>query len=279
MSNSTSGNMKGGDTSTKIKPRPFISRQHPLNDPKDPFTAAKVNEEFADRVALKTYPAQGASSLCGPAALFYCLLIDHPKLYKQAIAELWKDGKTTINDLKIEPSARAKNPQDLFDEEDKVRISALDWMTLASLRDSANNIMTYGSPFSQAAGITLPVDIIDWFKKAGYRHVDTLIFDNPTNIIKINGYQDNSNYHVISLINSGFISRQSLPTVNLPNHWVVWTDKLRNSDGSPIRSDIKPSDTIKLKLFTWGEIARPLKSDLTFSEFQKYHFQAIVVGK
>lgn len=28
MSNSTSGNMKDGDTSTKIKPRPFISRQH-----------------------------------------------------------------------------------------------------------------------------------------------------------------------------------------------------------------------------------------------------------
>lgn len=279
MSNSTSGNMKGGDTSTKIKPRPFISRQHPLNSPKDPFTAAKVNAEFAKRMAHKTYPAQGASSLCGPAALFYCLLIDHPKLYKQAIGELWKDGKTTINDLKIEPSIRAKNPKDLFDEEDELRISAIDWMTLASLRDSANNIMAYGSPFSQAAGVTLPVDIIDWFKKAGYRHVDTLIFDNPTNIIKINDYQDNSNYHVISLINSGFISKQSLPTVNLPNHWVVWTDKLRNSDGSPIRSDIKPSDAIKLKLFTWGEIARPLKSDLTFSEFQKYHFQAIVVGK
>ena len=139
--------------------------------------------------------------------------------------------------------------------------------------------MAYGSPFSQAAGVTLPVDIIDWFKKSGYRHIDTLIFDNPTNIIKINYYQDNSNCHVISLINSGFISRQSLPAVNLPNHWVVWTDQLRNSDGSPIRSDIKPSDTIKLKLFTWGEIARPLKSSLSFAEFQKYHFQAIVVGK
>ncbi len=59
----------------------------------------------------------------------------------------------------------------------------------------------------------------------------------------------------------------------------VRTDQLRNSDSSSIRSDVKLSDAIKLKLFTWGEIARPLKSDLTFSEFQKYHFQAIVVGK
>jgi hypothetical protein len=271
--------MKDGDTSTKIKPRPFISKQHPLNDTKDPFTAVKVKKELTDRMELKTYPSQGASSLCGPATLFYCLLIDHPKLYNDAVAELWINGKTIINDLNIEPSTNAKNPEDLFNAKDEMRISAIDWMTLSSLRDSTNNLIDYGSPFSRVAGITLPVDIIDWFKKAGYRHVDTLIFDNPKNIIKINGYKDNSNYHVISLINSGFISRQSLPTVNLPNHWVVWTDLLRNSDGSPIRSDIKSSDTIKLKLFTWGEIARPLKSDLTFSEFQKYHFQAIVVGK
>jgi len=60
---------------------------------------------------------------------------------------------------------------------------------------------------------------------------------------------------------------------------LLYDAMLANGDGSPIRSDIKSSDTIKLKLFTWGEIARPLKSDLTYSEFQKYHFQAIVVGK
>ncbi|MGP4965168.1 hypothetical protein, partial [Psychrobacter celer] len=58
MSNSTSDYMKGGDTSTKIKPRPFISRQHPLNDPKDPFTKAKVNKELVDRLALNNYPHQ-----------------------------------------------------------------------------------------------------------------------------------------------------------------------------------------------------------------------------
>ncbi|WP_201597601.1 hypothetical protein [Psychrobacter vallis] len=279
MSNSTSGNMKGGDSSTKITPRPFISRQHPLNNPKDPFTAAKVNKELVNRLALKTFPTQGASSLCGPATLFYCLLIDHPKLYKQAVAELWRDGKTTINDLKIEPSARTKNPKDLFKKKEELRILAIDWMTLASLRDSTNNIMTYSSPFDQAAGITLPVDMIDWFKKAGYRHVETFVLDRPTNIIKINSYQSNPNYHVISLVNSGFISGQNLPTVNLPNHWVMWTDQLRNSDGIPIRTDIKSSDTVKLKLFTWGEIARPIKLNLSFAEFQKYHFQAIVIGK
>ena len=152
-------------------------------------------------------------------------------------------------------------------------------MTLASLRDSTNNIMSYGSPFDQAAGITLPIDIIDWFKKAGYRHVETFALDRPKNIVEINGYQSDPSYHVISLVNSGFISRQGLPTVNLPNHWVIWKDELRNSDGSPIGSDIKPSDVVKLKLFTWGEVARPLQSNLTFSEFQKYHFQAIVIGK
>ncbi|MGP5209768.1 hypothetical protein ACTXJ5_03140 [Psychrobacter alimentarius] len=205
--------------------------------------------------------------------------MDYPDVYKQAVAELWKDGKTMVNDLEIDPSARAKNPKDLFNKKDEMRISAIDWLTLASLRDSTNNIMSYSSPFDQAAGITLPEDIIDWFKKAGYRHVDTFVLDSSTNIIKINGYQNNSNYHVISLVNSGFISGQNLPTVNLPNHWVMWTDEIRNRDGSPIKSDIKPFDTINLKLFTWGGIARPIKSNLSFAEFQKYHFQAIMVGK
>mgnify|MGYP001005105278 FL=1 len=279
MSNSTNRNMRGGDTSTKITPRPFISRQHPLNDPKDPFTAVKVNKELLDRMALKTFPNQGESSLCGPATLFYCLLMDYPDIYKQAVAELWRDGKTMIDDLKIEPSARAKNPKDLFNKKDEKRISAIDWMTLASLRDSTNNIMAYSSPFDQAGGITLPADIIDWFKKAGYRHVDTFVSNSPKNIIKINFYQDHPNYHVISLVNSGFISGQGLPTINFPNHWVVWTDQVRNRDGSPIRSDIKPSDTIKLKSFTWGEIARPIQANLSFAGFQKYHFQAIVIGK
>ncbi|SJN26772.1 hypothetical protein [Psychrobacter sp. JB385] len=279
MSNSTNGNMRRGDISTKITSRPFISRQHPLNDPKDPFTAAKVNQELSDRMALKTYPTQGASSLCGPATLFYCLLVDYPKLYKRAVAELWRDGKTTVNNLKIEPNARTKNPKDLFKTKDELRILAIDWITLASLRDSTNNIMSYSSPFDQAAGITLPADIIDWFKKAGYRHVDTFVLDSSTNIIKINGYQNNSNYHVISLVNSGFISGQGLPTINFPNHWVMWTDQVRNRDGSPIRSDIKSHDAVKLKLFTWGEIARPIQANLSFAEFQKYHFQAIVIGR
>ncbi len=90
MSHSTSGTAsgKGTSVSTNITPRPFISRQHPLNDHKDPFTAAKVNKELVDRLALKTFPHQRVSSLCGPATLFYCLLIDYPKLYKQAVADL-----------------------------------------------------------------------------------------------------------------------------------------------------------------------------------------------
>lgn len=80
-------------------------------------------------------------------------------------------------------------------------------------------------------------------------------------------------------MNSGFISGQDLPTINLPNHWVMWTDDIRNSDGRPIRGDIKSSDTVKLKLFTWGDTAKPLRSNLSFADFQKYHFQAIVIEK
>jgi hypothetical protein len=43
-----------------------------------------------------SYPNQGWTSLCGPASFFYCLQMDRPDVYKQAVNELWLHGKTKI---------------------------------------------------------------------------------------------------------------------------------------------------------------------------------------
>lgn len=34
------------------------------------------------------YPDQSETSLCGPAAYFYCLLKERPDLYKEAVRDL-----------------------------------------------------------------------------------------------------------------------------------------------------------------------------------------------
>ncbi|MBE8610768.1 MULTISPECIES: hypothetical protein [Psychrobacter] len=278
MSNSTSGNMKGGDTSTKIKPRPFISRQHPLNDPKDPFTAAKVNKELVDRLALKTYPDQGTSSLCGPATLFYCLLIDHPKLYKQAVAELWKDGKTSINQLNIKPFD-ARKAEELFQPDDiTLRVSAIDWMTLAGLRDSWNSILCYDSPLKQVAGITTPGEIKDWFRLAGYRVKDAYYAPSVKNFIEINNYVKDSKYHVISLVDSRIISTQNKAFFVYPNHWIVWKDALRTSN-KPITDNLTYSDNVSFKLFSWGDPNMSTHADLSYVKFSAYITTTIIIEK
>lgn len=277
MSNSTSGNMKDGDTSTKIKPRPFISKQHPLNDPKDPFTAAKVKKELENRLALKTFPHQRVSSLCGPATLFYCLLIDYPDMYKQAVAELWKDGKTTISQLNIKPFD-ARKARDLFNSNDTQTIKAIDWMTLAGLRDSWNSALCYDSPLKQVAGITTPGEIKDWFRLAGYRVKDTYYMPSVKNFIEINSYVKNSKYHVISLLDSSIISTQAKGYFVYPNHWIVWTDMLRTNN-KPITTDLAFSDNVSFKLFSWGDPNMRTHADLSYAKFSAYITTTIIIEK
>ncbi|MGP5373167.1 hypothetical protein ACTXLO_08720 [Psychrobacter alimentarius] len=277
MSNSTSGNMKDGDTSTKIKPRPFISKQHPLNDSEDPFTAAKVKEELENRLALKTFPHQRVSSLCGPATLFYCLLIDYPDIYKQAVAELWRDGKTTINQLNIRPFD-ARKVRDFFNSNNTQVMKAIDWMTLAGLRDSWNSALCYDSPLKQVAGITTPGEIKDWFRLAGYRVKDTYYMPSVNNFIEINGYVKNPKYHVISLLDSSIISTQAKGYFVYPNHWIVWTDVLCTSN-KPITENLTFSDNVSFKLFSWGDPGMRTHADLSYAKFSAYITTTIIIEK
>ncbi|WP_223281796.1 hypothetical protein, partial [Xenorhabdus griffiniae] len=53
-------------------------------------------------------------------------------------------------------------------------ISGLDWITLASLRDSENAIFSYNQVEAETAGVTMWGKLIEWFEKAGYEK----IFDN-----------------------------------------------------------------------------------------------------
>jgi len=273
-SGSTSGNMKSGDTSTKIKSRAFISRQHPLGDSKDPFTADKVNKELKDRMKFENYPHQRVSSLCGPTTLFYCLLKSYPDLYKKAVMELWSDGKTKINNLNISPYD-ARKARDLFDQNDNLRMKAIDWMTLAGLRDSWNSGLCYDSPLKQVAGITTPGEIQEWFKLAGFTVKDAYFTTSVENSIEINEYVKSSKYHVISLVDSSIISTQSQGFFIYPNHWIIWTDVLRTGS-QPITAQLSLSEKVKFKLFSWGS-PNMSTHELSFARLSAYITTTIII--
>ncbi|WP_275389386.1 hypothetical protein [Xenorhabdus bovienii] len=167
-----------GDNTIELKitipERVFIAKEYPVGHEKDPFEKSKIESEIQDRIAKKTYPRQGWASLCGPAAFFYCLQKDRPDIYEQSARELWKYGKTKIGRLEIKPGDGCRHPNGSFYNNGAPTISGLDWITLASLRDSENAIFGYNQVEAETAGVTMWGKLTEWFEKAGYEK----IFDN-----------------------------------------------------------------------------------------------------
>ncbi|EKS4946902.1 hypothetical protein QB833_004559 [Salmonella enterica] len=165
--------------------RVFESPEHPQNDPLDPFTLEIITSSIRKRLPVlgissaqgqqsgftgtviqrsSPYPNQGWSSLCSAAAVFYCLQQDRPDLYRQIILDLWNRGETLLDNFSISPRNGCCHPTEFFvpDTPDSFKISPIDWITLASLRDS-DGILTYSSPEDKFSGITQASTVIKWF--------------------------------------------------------------------------------------------------------------------
>lgn len=203
-----------------------------------------------------SYPDQGGTSLCGPASFFYCLQMDRPDVYKQAAHELWLYGKTKIGTLEISPGYGCRHPKGNFYFGGRERISGLDWITLASLRDSENSIMSYDEVDDEVAGITMWGKITDWFEKCGY----VKIFSNVglsrcsiDDLVQLNEYAKGG-YKVVSLISAGMLLDYGTDDTSSKNHWVVWAGAIKNTNGQLINKNSSPDEIVNLRLFSWGVV-------------------------
>ena len=72
------------------------------------------------------------------------------------------------------------------------KIPPIDWITLASLRESENISLNLNNPSQEVAWITLWTELNSWFKKTGFKGLKTYPFYlngyNPSLISKINQY-------------------------------------------------------------------------------------------
>lgn len=258
--------------------RAFIAKEYPIGSADDPFDKKRIEQQIVSRMSHSSYPNQAGTSLCGPASFFYCLLMDRPDIYKQAAIDLWLYGKTKIGTLDISPGDGCRHPKGAFyDGYGREAISGLDWITLASLRDSENSLMSYDEVDDQVAGITMWGKLSEWFEKAGYEK----IFDNislshasVSDIIRLNGYISNG-CKVVSLISAGMLS--DFPgDSSLKNHWIVWDSQVKCNDGLLISASTSALDKVDLTLFSWGKVKSQLKNDVSLDVFMKHTFGGLV---
>jgi len=258
--------------------RAFIAKEYPVGSPDDPFDRSKFEDQISSRVNYSSFPDQGRTSLCGPASFFYCLQMDRPDVYKQAAIELWMQGKTKIGTLDITPGDGCKHPKGSFYFSGSERISGLDWITLASLRDSENSIMSYDDIDDEVAGITMWGKITEWFEKSGYVKIYTNVGLGRCSIedvARLSEYADNG-YKVVCLISAGMLFDFGSDDTFSKNHWVVWAGALKNANGKAITKNSPPDEIVNLKLFSWGAVKNQIKLNKNLEYVRKHIFGGVV---
>ena len=280
------------------KKRPFEDQLRKEGTALDPFSKDKIEQQLQNRLIGFDYPDQQGTSLCGAAAFFYCLLKDQPSIYEQVAWDLWNYGNVQIGNLKIKPGNDCRYPEGIH----RLGISGLDWMTLASLRDTENTVMDYqvrdSFVFEGLSGITMVSAAKSWFEKVGAN----CVFDNTMlwmpfglnhaklkHLLDLNLYAGRANYNVIVLIGAGMFGATdddgNYVTAS-KDHWVVWESKVTLLNGDEITEATPLTEKVKLKAFSWGRIGR--KDDpensirpggLTLGEVLEHVFGGFVVTK
>ena len=213
--------------------------------------------------------------------------MDRSDLYEQVVKELWESGKTKIGTLKIEPSYDCRHPSNFFKKGYrgyKPKVPSIDWITLASLRDTENSVFDYNSPDDQVSGITTAGNLKTWFEKVGAKSLYEINTSLMKHIIgthltlqdlcRLNSYIA-PNTHVVVLVAAQMIEYGNGKT---KNHWIVWTDKLKLLDVQEITEQTAITEKIKLELFSWGKVKKWWDSK-TLGEVMQNSFAAMVVSK
>ena len=243
------------------------------------------------------YPNQANASLCGPAAFFYCLLIDRPDLYVKCVIDLWENGETTIKRLKIKPSKTCKKPKILISEEYKDKdkdeykdeykdryINGVDWITLASLRDSTNIFYAYDETDDAIAGITFAGEIKKWFEAVG-SEISTdsnetygLHISKEKLLALAKHKKNNPQSHIISVINAKVIGVDSKIPIIEKSHWAVWNTSPQ-SNKKDINCGTSNNASITQNIVSWGTINKALNGKYTLQDYLACQFGAIIASK
>ena len=202
------------------------------------------------RLATPGTVRQGTASLCGPSVLMYWLIRKKPDVYVRYVLDLYRTGQGSIGRLTVRPGAdcrryavrripaRGRIPAHW-------EIPPVDWVACASLRDSENDFFDYDSPSVETGGITMPEDLRDWFRKAGFgttRNDTNTFFTKGQSELERASSLFLQNHCVCLFINANMLDEDSHTSGSMtPNHWVGLTSGVTSS-----------GDRSSFTVFSWG---------------------------
>jgi hypothetical protein len=197
------------------------------------------------RIAYPSSLDQNKSSLCGPAAMLYNMLLDRPWGYARFATDLYEKGAANLVNLSIRPKGDI-----LHYSPPSWKIAPVDWLTLASIRDSENWFLDYDTADAELAGATTPMEMVWWFDRAGYSDMK-----EDANFVRHQRDTDNmdeasrlfsAGYRVCLLIDDQMIKTEhqaeSGSAVLKDRHWVVLRSTIDRSGGN-----------VKMTIYTWGD--------------------------
>lgn len=241
------------------------------------------------------------SSLCGPAAFIFCLAKKKPRLYARYVMDLYEKGEANIGSLIVRPRKGCRNFKRIPGTQNNQRITEVDWIALASLRDSENTPSNpddppngYSHPKQQAAGITLPHEMANWFRAAGFASVvnsTNFLFDKSLYHLLEAGVKHTRGHSVCLFVGPNVIQFTTGGSW-IPRHWIVLSSTIKvggRTAGSLLQNkskeDINNDDTllsqkIEFDLFTWtdsniGHRAQPVNNvrpNLTAGQFLNFYY-------
>ena len=234
-----------------------------------------------------SWPHQGGTSLCGPAAFMFCLINDRPDLYVRHIIDLWTGRPATLGQRSVRPSTqvRATAETETINSEgvkmtvpQAAGINAVDWISMASLRNDSPSLIPFSSydhPSAMGSAITRPAYLKSWFNAVG----STTLLDNTNEIFPMADWKEllelapyQSSAWVVMLVSASMFGGTGS---TYKNHWVVLNDPIM-VNGKPISSykaDKKPdlaTASIDTKIFTWGNSNRELAKVRAFQHLSHF---------
>lgn len=225
----------------------------------------------------RTWPNQGQTSLCGPAAFMFCLVQDRPDMYVDMIINLWLGQTASLGagpsngGRNVNPSGKVQTNTPAAVTGQSGDINTVDWISMASLRNDSPDLNPFGDydhPTDQFSAITRPTYLKGWFQAAGAN----CLWDNVSEILPTSDWNE---LVELSAYTSGWVLMlvsMSLFTGKAPtskNHWVVLNGPITigGRDLSMYRSskskvpENKETVTVQADFFTWGETGWQLKSE------------------